>query len=392
MLLILLMVLVLISWLNFFDKPWLILRISQALFWRFLSKKFLTFILLLLRTRWFNYAFLLWDIAELAGTMAYVTYSIVERNTVVLIHAYSYKRVWRSILFNVRTTFLVSLERVDALCVNFLHLVISNVFHWIDRSRPMVRSLLSVGLVTHLLYEVVTQLYLLGLRDPVLLIVLLAWDVNIVLNVRQLRLVVAVLGTCLSVLYRHVRLEIPVIQCLDVPLFLIVGHVDLAIECGLAQYFPASRAIVSTISCIFKSRDRHQFTILYGRGDIGLLFCYLWQGLITVHQQSICAWVVSHALEGLQCLLGSTLILEIDLLGQSVLEILIVFCISEVLGTLRTYYRISVLLLQDFLLRSQDLGVLLDDQVFFLVGRCRDEFVYRELETLFKLLVSRCSF
>lgn len=90
--------------------------------------------------------------------------------------------------------------------------------------------------------------------------------------------------------------------------------------------------------------------------------------------------------------MGSTLILEIDFLGQSVLEILIVFCISEVLGTLRTYYRISVLLLQDFLLRSQDLGVLLDDQVFFLVGRCRDEFVYRELETLFKLLVSRCSF
>lgn len=71
-----------------------------------------------------NYAFPLGNIAVFTGSMAYVANPVIERNAIVFVHAYSYKRIRRSILLDVRASFFISLEWVYALSVYFLNLVI----------------------------------------------------------------------------------------------------------------------------------------------------------------------------------------------------------------------------------------------------------------------------
>lgn len=64
---------------------------------------------------------------------------------------------------------------------------------------------------------------------------MLTSNVDVVLNIRQLRLVILVLRAGLSVFDRHIRLQISIVQPLDLVL-LVVGHVYLAIKRCLAQY------------------------------------------------------------------------------------------------------------------------------------------------------------
>ena len=116
--------------------------------------------------------------------MAYVADPVIERNAIVFIHAYPYKRVWRPVFLNVWASFLVSLEWIYALSIDFLHLIIWDIFDRIYCSRVIVHTLLGVRLiVAHLLDKVVAEFDLLGSRNAVILFVLLARDIDIVLNV-----------------------------------------------------------------------------------------------------------------------------------------------------------------------------------------------------------------
>lgn len=59
--------------------------------------------------------------------------------------------------------------------------------------------------------------------------------------------------------------------------------------------------------------------------------------------------------------------------------------VSEILRTAIAEHRISVLLLEHFLLRSKHLRVLFYDHVLLLVRGRRDELVNRELQTILQL-------
>ena len=76
------------------------------------------------------------------------------------------------------------MEWIYALSIDFFHLFIRDVFDGIYCSRIIVHTLLGVRLiVAHLLHKVVAQFDLLRSRNAVILFVLLASDIDIVLNV-----------------------------------------------------------------------------------------------------------------------------------------------------------------------------------------------------------------
>ena len=88
---------------------------------------------------------------------------IVKWHTIVFIHADANERVRRSVLLGVRTALFVGLERVDALGVDLLDLVLRDVFQRVACACGVLLALLRVGLVMILFHQIVTQLYLLGL-------------------------------------------------------------------------------------------------------------------------------------------------------------------------------------------------------------------------------------
>lgn len=261
--------------------------------------------------------------------MAYVANPVIERNAIVFIHAYSYKRIRRSILLDVRASFLISLEWVYALSVYFLNLVIRMNCTWC-----VVHALLGI----RLFHKVVTELYLLGLRYSIILFILLAShiDVRRCLNVWKLWLVITVFGASLCIFDRHVRLKISVVLGLDIFLFFIVWHVDLAIKCGFTQYLSTRWAIISfsTISSVLESRLRHHLTVLYWRSYIRLFLGYLRECFLSIHQKLISTGVLSRTFERLDIRINASLVFKINLRSQSILKILTIISISEILWAL----------------------------------------------------------
>lgn len=88
-----------------------------------------------------------------------MTDTIVDWDPVVFIHTYTNKGIGRSILLSIRAILLVSLERVDALGVDFLDLILRYVFQVV--ARRVVLPLLRVRFVVVLLDQIVAQFDLL---------------------------------------------------------------------------------------------------------------------------------------------------------------------------------------------------------------------------------------
>ena len=207
----------------------------QILFWRLLFEQFLFLPSLtwrrLFRPRFLNYTFSVWYVAYMTRSLTNMTYPIIERYSIIFIHTDTNKWIRWSIFLSIWTTLLICLERINTFSVNFFHLVLRYIFDWKVRSWSIVFPFLSICFVVILFDEIVViYLQLLGFRNSITFIILMALNIDIVLDIWQLWLIILVLGACLGILYRHIWLHVSIIESLYILFLFIIRHVNLTIK------------------------------------------------------------------------------------------------------------------------------------------------------------------
>lgn len=165
----------LIGNLRFFLILCLILVVRfQILFWWLLFEKLLLFSPLtrrwLLWARFFDNAFSVRNIAYVTRSMTNMANSIIQRYSVVLVHTNTNKRVRRSVLFCIGTTFLVCLKWVDTFSINLFY-IFRYVFACIVCICCIIFTFLCICFIHVFLYKVVAvDFQLLRFWNGVLLI------------------------------------------------------------------------------------------------------------------------------------------------------------------------------------------------------------------------------
>lgn len=81
--------------------------------------------------------------------------SIIQRYSVVLVHANTNERVRRSVLFCIGTTFLVCLKWVDTFCINLFN-IFRYIFACIVSTCCIIFTFLCICFIRVFLYKVVT--------------------------------------------------------------------------------------------------------------------------------------------------------------------------------------------------------------------------------------------
>lgn len=262
---------------------WSCLVLMYALLQALLGRLLLEQLLLLptavrreLGARVLNNTFTMRDVTYVTRSVTHMANAVIDRNSIIFIHAYAHKRIRWPVLLRVRTVLLISLKRIDALGVDLLDLVLRNIFQTVRRCIVLAR--LRIRFIMVLLNQIIAEFDLLRFWNRLSLIIILTCKIDVILNVRKFWLVVLILRAGLRVLDGHIGLQVPVVQSLKV-LLLIIWHVYLTIECRFTQYTVIRCSSLVLARSFFESRNRLQFAISVRRSNVRLLLCDLRQTL-----------------------------------------------------------------------------------------------------------------